>query len=126
MKSWLVFILLGFPLLEALLLVELARHIGWWLVVWLALSAMFGMALIKEARFAMLKQWAASLQSGGSNIHALIGTGRTLVAGLLFIFPGVISDFVALGLILLPHERVAPIGPTAGARVIEGRFRRER
>lgn len=125
MRFWLVFILLGFPVLEALLLVEIGRHIGWWLLVWLLLSAMMGVALIKEARFVMLKELAMTLQAGGSNIPALISTGRTVVAGLLFIFPGVISDFIALGLILLPHARVAPIGPAAGERVIEGRFRRE-
>jgi UPF0716 protein FxsA len=130
MRVWLLFILLGFPVLEAAVSIEIGRHIGWWLLVWLVLSAATGMALIKEARFSMLRELGFALQSGGSNIHALIGSGRTLLAGLLFIFPGIISDLLALGLILWPHGRghghMAHAGATQGERVIEGHFRRER
>jgi UPF0716 protein FxsA len=125
MKYWLLFILLGFPLVEAYLLVEIAGHIGWWLLAWLVLSTMTGMALIKEARFTMLRELAATLQLGGSNIHALLGTGRTLLAGLLFIFPGVLSDLLALALILLPHGRATAGVSSRAERIIEGQFRRE-
>jgi UPF0716 protein FxsA len=126
MRLLLVIILLGFPVLEAWLLVQLGRHIGWWLAVWLGMSAMTGVALIREARLSMLKELTLALSRGGSNIQALIGSGRVLFAGLLFIFPGVVSDIIALGLILLPHPRIAPAGYPAHERIIEGDFRRER
>lgn len=127
MKFWLIAILLGFPILETWLLIEIGRHVGWWLLAWLLLSAMTGIALIKEARFSMLRELASTLQRGGSNISALIGSGRVLVAGMLFILPGVISDLIALALILLPHERVVAV-PVRDRheRVIDGDFRRER
>ena len=123
MRLLLLLILLGFPVLEMFLLAKIAHHIGWWLAVWLGMSVMTGMALIKEARFAMVRELSTVIRSGGSNIPALLGSGRILIAGFLFIFPGVLSDFIALALILIPQGRVATVRATE--RVIDGQFRRE-
>jgi UPF0716 protein FxsA len=125
MRLILLLILLGFPVLEMYLLAKIGHHIGWWLAVWLGMSIMTGMALIKEARFAMVRELTTVLRMGGSNIPALLGSGRILIAGFLFIFPGVISDFIALGLILIPQTRAAPIRAGQDERVIDGEFRRE-
>jgi UPF0716 protein FxsA len=125
MRLLLLLILLGFPVLEMYLLAKIGHHIGWWLAVWLVMSVMTGMALIKEARFAMVRELATVLNAGGSNIPALLGSGRILIAGFLFIFPGVISDFIALALILIPHGRVAPARAGRDEHVIDGEFRRE-
>jgi UPF0716 protein FxsA len=124
MRLLVLLILLGFPVLEMFLLAKIGHHIGWWLAVWLVMSVMTGVALIKEARFALVRELAAVINSGGSNISALLGSGRILIAGFLFIFPGVISDFIALALILFPHDRVAPVR-ARNDRVIDGEFRRE-
>lgn len=125
MRLLLLLILLGFPVLEMYLLAQIGHHIGWWLALWLVMSAMTGMALIKEARFALVRELSNVIRSGGSNISALLGSGRILIAGFLFIFPGVISDFIALTLILIPQGRVAPVRASSGDRVIDGEFRRE-
>ena len=125
MRLILLLSLLGFPVLEMFLLAKIGHYIGWWLAVWLVLSVMIGMALIKEARFALVRELAAAINSGGSNLPALLGSGRILIAGFLFIFPGVISDFLALALILFPHDRVAPARANRDDRVIDGEFRRE-
>lgn len=125
MRLLLLLILLGFPVLEMFLLAKIGHHIGWWLAVWLVMSVMTGIALIKEARFALVRELAAVISSGASNIPALLGSGRILIAGFLFIFPGVLSDFIALALILIPHGRVAPVGASHDDRVIDGEFRRE-
>ncbi len=125
MRLLLLLILLGFPVLEMFLLAKIGHHIGWWLAVWLVMSVMTGMALIKEARFALVRELATLIRSGGSNISALLGSGRILIAGFLFIFPGVISDFIALALILFPHDRVTPVPAGRHDRIIDGEFRRE-
>lgn len=125
MRLLLLLILLGFPVLEMFLLAKIGHHIGWWLAVWLVMSVMTGIALIKEARFALVRELAAVINSGASNIPALLGSGRILIAGFLFIFPGVISDFIALALILIPHGRAAPVRASRDERVIDGQFRRE-
>ena len=85
-------ILLGFPLLEAVVLVRLAQDLGWWVLAWVVLAACAGAALIKEARFAMLTRVAAGVAQGRFPITALTDTVRTVLAGLLLIFPGVVSD----------------------------------
>jgi UPF0716 protein FxsA len=122
-------ILLGFPLLEALVLLRLSATLGWWVLAWVVLAACAGMALIKEARFAMLARLAAGFAQGRFQITALTDSARTVLAGLLLVFPGVVSDFLALTLLLLPRPRVvAESGSRARrhATLIEGEFRRSR
>jgi UPF0716 protein FxsA len=52
-----VAILLGFPLLEAVVWCA-CRDARWWCLAWVVLAACAGIALIKEARFAMLARLA--------------------------------------------------------------------
>ena len=129
MRLLLLAILLGFPLLEAVVLVRLSHLFGWWVLAWVLLSACAGMALIKEARFALVARLAAGLAEGQFSINALTRSARTVVAGLLLIFPGVVSDLIAVTLLLLPVPRVASDVAarrrTPGA-LIEGEFRRSR
>ncbi len=130
MRLVLVAILLGFPLLEAVVMVRLAESLGWWVLAWVVLAACAGAALIKEARFAMLARIGAGLAQGRFSIVALTDSARTVVAGLLLIFPGVISDLFALTILLLPSPRLAtePVSRRAshGGTLIEGEFRRSR
>jgi UPF0716 protein FxsA len=129
MRLMLVAILLGFPLLEAVLLVRLSETLGWWLFAWVVLAACAGIALIKEARFAMVARLAAGLAQGRFSIAAFTDSARTVVAGLLLIFPGVISDLIALTLLLWPGPRMAtePVSARrSGGTLIEGEFRRTR
>jgi UPF0716 protein FxsA len=123
----LLVILLGFPVLEIALLVRLAETHGWWVLAWVILSACAGVALIKEARFALVARLAAAVAEGRFPIAAFVDSARTVVAGLLLIFPGIISDFIALTLLLLPRAmpETAPIR-VAPSDVIDGQFRRER
>jgi UPF0716 protein FxsA len=125
----LIAILLGFPLLEALVLVRLSETLGWWVLAWMVLAACAGMALIKEARFALLARLAAGLAQGQFSIVALTDSARTVLAGLFLIYPGVVSDLIALTLLLLPGPRF--VTDTAQRRephraIIEGEFRRSR
>ena len=129
MRLLLMAILLGFPLLEAVVLVRLSETLGWWILAWVVLAACAGMALIKEARFAMLARLAAGLAKGEFSIVALTDSARTVVAGILLIFPGVVSDLIALTLLLLPGPRF--VSESAKRRdgrgtLIEGEFRRSR
>ncbi|HUQ27421.1 MAG TPA: FxsA family protein [Usitatibacter sp.] len=129
MRLVLFAILLGFPLLEAVVLVRLSETMGWWILAWVVLAAVAGMALIKEARFALVARLAAGFAQGRFSIVALTDSARTVVAGILLIFPGVVSDLIALTLLLLPGPRVVV---ESGARrdrrgsFIEGEYRRTR
>ncbi len=121
------FILLGFPALEIVVLFRVADSIGWWLLPWLILSAAAGWTLIQEERLAMFGRLFSSLQSGQPLGFAMLDSLRTLFAGMLLIFPGVISDALAVILLLLPRARTPrPPNREAGEDVIiEGEWQRE-
>jgi UPF0716 protein FxsA len=130
MRLLLIANLLGFPLLEAVVLVRLSETLGWWVLAWVVLAACAGMALIKEARFAMLARLAEGLAQGSFSIAALTDSARTVLAGLFLIFPGVVSDLIALTLLLWPSPRVVVVESVGrrehGGTLIEGEFRRSR
>ena len=130
MRLLLLAILLGFPVMEILLLARLAETHGWWVLGWVVLAAMAGVALLKEARFALVARLGAALAAGQFSIAAFVDSARTVLAGLFLIFPGVISDFIALTLLLLPRRVPEAVHAHAHARgpghVIDGQFRRER
>jgi UPF0716 protein FxsA len=129
MRLILFAILLGFPLLEAVVLVRLSETMGWWVLAWVVLAAVAGMALIKEARFALVARLAAGLAQGEFSINALTDSARTVVAGLFLIFPGVVSDLIALTLLLWPSPRKVADQQAhrePQGHYIEGEFRRTR
>ena len=127
MRLALVAILLGFPFVEIGLLVHLAEAHGWWVLGWVLLSACAGFALLKEARFALVARIGAAIAVGQFPIAALVDSARTVVAGLFLIFPGIISDFIALTLLLLPRSALPEPVPVRGfGNVVDGQFRRER
>ncbi len=123
MAPWLLLaILLGFPILELWVAVLVAQKIGWWLLLWMIGSAILGVTLIREEQFAIFGRVMGALQQGQDPFRAIFASGRVLLAGLLFIFPGVVSDFLALILLLWPRPRVQA---SVDADVIEGEYRRE-
>lgn len=128
MRLVLVGILLGFPLLEAVVLVRLSETMGWWVLAWVVLAACAGMALIKEARFALVARLAAGFAQGHFPIAALTDSARTVIAGVLLIYPGVVSDLIALTLLLLPGPKVVSeqIRRPSRGTLVEGEFRRTR
>ncbi len=122
----LLIILLCFPALEIYTLFQLADVIGWWLAVWLIGSAVLGFLLIREEKFAFFGRLVVGIQSGQHPFAAIFDSGKTLVAGVLLIFPGVISDVIALILLIIPSRRPKiPVSSAQENDVIEGTYRRE-
>ena len=128
MRLFLFAILLGFPVLEAVVLVRLSQTLGWWVLAWMVLAAVAGMALIKEARLSLVARLAAGFAQGRFSIVALTDSARTVLAGFLLIYPGVVSDLIALTLLLLPGPRFVETTARRERRgtFIEGDFRRTR
>ena len=124
MFPWLILlILLGFPTAEVLVMVLLAQKIGWWLLVWLVASGLIGLTLIRQEQFAVMGRIAAAAQGGGDPFRAMLSSGRLILAGMLLVFPGVISDALALLVLIWPRRRAKPRGHEV--EIIEGQFRRE-
>ena len=124
MRYLVLIMLLAFPALEIYTMLQLARELHWWLAAWLVFAALAGVALIKETRFAMLGRFTAALQEGRFPLGELMHSARSFVAGALLIFPGIVSDLIALTILLMPNRQLAPV-KNVRSDVIEGQFRRE-
>ena len=97
-------VIFGFPALEIYTMIQVAAVIGWWLLAWLVFSALIGWVLVKEESMAVFGRLAVSMQNGQSPYSAIWDSGRTILAGFLLIVPGVLSDVIALVLLLLPNK----------------------
>lgn len=128
MYPWLIFFaLLAFPVAEALSIVWLAGKIGWWTLAWLAAAFFGGLALIRFERIALAPRMLFSMQRGESPFRALFTSTRLFMAGALLMFPGLITDVMALLLLLFPGtwKRPPMTRPAANDEIIEGEFTRE-
>lgn len=95
-------ILLAFPIAEIWLIIELAQRYGWWLLLYLVVVAWLGLQLIREEKLLLGGRMMQSLSAGGNPIKAMMGSARNLFAGILLIIPGVITDIIAVILLLIP------------------------
>lgn len=120
-----LFLLLGFPVLEAWILFRLGAQFGWWVILWLIVSAIAGALLIRLERLVWAVRLAASVSEQRSPIGALLTSARTVLAGVLLIFPGVITDVLAVVVLLWPAPRGGPPAGPSDSGVIEGEYRRE-
>ncbi|MBN8758964.1 MAG: FxsA protein [Thiobacillus sp. 65-69] len=126
--GWIVLLLLSFPVLEAIGIFWMADEIGGWVLLWLLADVAIGIALIRFERVAWGARLLFSVQSGTHPVAALFASGRILLAGGLLVFPGFISDALALVLLLIPGtwaRRQPDPARTANDEVLEGEFRRE-
>ncbi|MGH8492526.1 MAG: FxsA family protein [Moraxellaceae bacterium] len=99
----LLFLLL--PPAEVILGIELGKAFGgWWVLAGLAAGVVLGSTLIRLCGAAFFRQAMADLQRQQVPTEALLGGIAWWVAGALLIFPGFISDVLAL-LVLLPPVR---------------------
>jgi UPF0716 protein FxsA len=116
-------ILLAFPTLEVILLIQLGDLIGWWLLAYLLLSAGLGVMLIARERVSVVAGIMHNLQQGRHPVRALLTSAKKMIAGVLLILPGVVSD--AMALVLLLVHLPGATKPAANDDVIEGEWRRE-
>lgn len=116
-------ILLGFPVLEISILIKLGEQYGWWVGAYLLGSAALGWLLIQEERLAVFGRLYQASQGTQTPIRALLTSASRLVAGVLLILPGVITDVIALLILLIPMPQSK--APPQEDGVIEGEFKRE-
>ncbi len=98
-------ILLAFPFAEIFLLVELAHRYGWWLLLYLVVIGFLGLQLIRGEKVLMSAKMMQSMRAGGNPIKTMLGSARNMVAGVLLIIPGVMTDMIAVILLLIPINK---------------------
>ncbi len=98
-------ILLAFPIAELVLLIQLAQQYGWWLLLYLVVVGYLGLQLIRGEKQLISAKMMQSLTAGGNPIKAMLGSARNMVAGVLLLIPGVITDVIAAVLLLIPIQQ---------------------
>lgn len=105
MRFLIVLILLAFPIAEIFLLAELADNYGWWLLLYLVVIGYLGLQLIRGEKLLISAKMMQSLASGGNPVKTVLGSARNMVAGVLLIIPGIITDMIAVILLLIPISK---------------------
>lgn len=137
MLPWL---LLAFPVLDLYLLVRIGAAIGFFSVfIWVLIAATLGLRLLQFRSWTLWHRLQLCLSRGEHPARELLNSAVVMIAALLLILPGVVSDLLAL-ICLIPtsRARLADYLNTAGARfmatrapqardadTIDGEFRRE-
>jgi UPF0716 protein FxsA len=131
MRILLLAIVLAFPVLDLLVTVRFARWSGVSIWVWLGLSMIGGFLILRSERGTFRDHIVASLHGGQPLLRGLFDSGRRILAGILLLLPGVISDLIALALLALPLNvgrglGTAAAGPTPAVqrRTLDGEYRR--
>jgi len=129
-----LFFLIIFPISEIWVLVTLFQHYGIVVLIYLVVIGYLGLRLIREEKGLFSSRMMQGLAQGGNPIKAIFGSARNLVAGVLLMIPGVITDVIAMILLLIPVNQTTKQGQyhqtqhqhkSANNDVIEGEFRRE-
>lgn len=94
-------------------------------LLWLVCAVLLGLTVIHREGQAFLPRLHQAMNAGGAPFATLWHSGRRLMAGGLFIFPGLISDLIAVLLLLWPAPPAPPTPRPRDDGVIEGEFRRE-
>ena len=101
-------ILLAFPFAELYLLIQLGDKYGWWLLLYLVVIGYLGLQLIRGEKLLISAKMMQSLARGDNPIKTMLGSARNMVAGVLLIIPGVITDVIAVALLLVPIQKSKP------------------
>jgi UPF0716 protein FxsA len=131
MRFLILLIVLIFPVLDVLATVRFARWTGIPAVVWFVASAIAGVLLLRKERITFRAKTLAALRGDQPLLRGLLDSGRRVLAAVLLISPGIVSDLIALLLLLLPINLGPPLAtqPASFSRgfrrnSLEGDFRR--
>ena len=111
MRIVVMLIVLAFPVLDVLVTLRFARWTGIPALAWFVASAAAGMLLLRHERIGFRARTLAALRGDQPLMRGLLDSGRKVLAALLLILPGIVSDLIALVLLLLPINVGSPFAP---------------
>ena len=115
MRFVLLAIVLAFPVIDLIATVRFARWTGVPVWMWLALSTTAGFLLLRNERVAFRANTVAAMHGEQFALRGLFDSGRKVLAGVLFLLPGVISDLMALVAARVAAQRRARSRAAGGA-----------
>lgn len=102
MRYLLLGIVLVFPVVDLYTTVRVAHWTGIPTWLWLACSTLAGLSLLRSERLAFRAATIAAMHGEQSLLRGLVDSGRKVLAALLLLLPGIMSDVIALLLLALP------------------------
>ena len=130
MRFVMLAIVLAFPLVDLFVTIRFARWTGVPVWMWLVASAAAGLWVLASERVQFRARALAAFR-GDTLLRGLLDSGRRVLAGLLLIVPGIMSDLLALLLLLPINQRgrfgdaePVPAGRGYRGRALEGDYRR--
>ena len=104
-------IVLAFPLMDLYVTARFAQWTGVPMWFWLLSSAIVGLWLMRNERLQFRARTVAAMHGEYPLLRGLVDSGRKVLAAVLLIVPGVLSDFLGLLLLLLPINQRGGFGP---------------
>ena len=100
----LIFLLgiLAFPVVEIWILINLIQQYGSIVVLYLLLVAVLGIKLIRDEKSLFSLRMMQTLSQGANPFKAIFGSARNIIAGILLVIPGIMTDIIAAVLLLIP------------------------
>lgn len=132
MRFVLLAIVLIFPVVDLAVTARFARWTGVPLWMWLTASAAAGLWVLTNERAQFRSRTLAAFR-GESLMRGVLDSGRRVLAGVLLIAPGILTDVLALLLLMLPINQRGRFGPQPvaagrgdypGERTLDGDYRR--
>jgi UPF0716 protein FxsA len=103
----------AFPLLDFYLTLRFAAWSGVPAWAWFGAGLLAGFALLSSELNAFRSRTLAALSGDQPLVRAMLDSGRRVLAGVLFLLPGLASDVIALLLLLLPINLTPRLHPQA-------------
>ena len=131
LRFLILLLLLALPIAEIWLLISLADEYGWWLLVYLIAASVLGINMIVREKSLILSRLMQGMMQGGLVKSDIFSGAKNMIAGVLLIIPGVITDVIAVILLLMPtptsqkSPKQRANKQAANDDVIEGEFKRE-
>ncbi|WP_304640552.1 FxsA family protein [Pseudomonas sp.] len=113
-------LLLVVPLLELAGLILLGQAIGvGYTLLWVLVSGILGVGIIQRQGWGMLQRLQLQMARNGSPFAVLKSGMWGVLAGVLLVFPGILTDLLAVPALLmaLTHRRASREGEADGPRV---------
>ncbi len=139
MHSIFLFCFILLPFAEIWGIVKFLSLYGWWFLFYLIIMSILGWRLIQEEKTLSPSKFM-HFMAHGDNPLDLIPNVKNMFAGVLFLFPGIFTDIIAIVLLLIPMNRLLkgkfethsfdkkePFNKNDSNKrdVIEGEYRRE-
>lgn len=102
----LILVGLAFPLLELAILIKVGQTIGlWWTILLLIGTGIAGGLIVQAQGLSAARRAAQSMSEGRPPIEPVVDSFMLMAAGTLLLIPGLLTDVMALALLVPPLRR---------------------